>query len=86
MKIEESIRLIRLFDLYGCLLSKKQADIFSMYIESDITPSEIAVQKNITRQAVQDNIKKCEAKLTEFENKLHMLELTDKYNELLKSR
>ena len=44
------------------------------YVENDFSLSEIAVIKNVTRQAAYDIVKKAEQQLEEFETKLGLVE------------
>ena len=44
-----------------------------MYFNLDLTVSEIAAEKNITRQAVSECLKGCKKQLEEYEDKLHLL-------------
>lgn len=69
------------FDVYKPLLTEKQCSVMEMYYDSDLSLSEISEQTNITRQAVFNCIRNCEAKLDKLENALHLL----KKNEELKS-
>lgn len=61
-----------LLDYYGSLLSKTQYDIADMYYNEDLSLSEISEIIGITRQGVHDNVKRTEALLLEFEDKLNM--------------
>ena len=59
-----------LLDRYGALLSDKQYRILDGYYNNDLSLSEIAENEGITRQGVSDFVKRGEAQLTEFEEKL----------------
>lgn len=74
MEIEKNIRLSKLFDAYGAILSQSQQDALGDFLLYDLTGSEIAENKNISRQAVKDSIKKAIKKLEELEGKLHFVE------------
>ena len=63
-----------LFDYYGALLSDKQRDCYDLYYNEDLSLSEIAELKEISRQGVWDAIRHAEAKLLEFENKTGLVE------------
>lgn len=71
MSLEKNIRLGQLFDAYGKLLSKNQFEVMDDFINNDLTLTEVAENRNITRQAVKDMVSKVEKKLEEFESKLH---------------
>ena len=77
MKLEENIMLSRLFDAYGALLSQSQQDIMNDYLLFNLTNSEIAENRGVTRQAVKDAVSKATKKLEEFENRLGFLKKLD---------
>ena len=72
MVLEDKVRLLKLFDIYGKLLSNGQQEIMSYYLNNDLTISEIAVNLGVSRQAVKDSITKGEKKLNELEEKLNL--------------
>ncbi len=74
MEIEKNIKLGKLFDAYGAILSQSQQDVLGEYLYYDLTGSEIAENKNISRQAVKDSLKKAIKKLEELEGRLHFVE------------
>lgn len=62
-----------LFDFYGELLTKKQKNIFDLYMQEDLSFSEIAEELDITRQSVYDTIKKTKCILLNYEEKLGLV-------------
>ena len=66
--------LIGLWDLYSGLLTETQQEITNLYFNLDLTVSEIAKEKGISRQAVSECLKGCSEQLEEYENKLHFFE------------
>ncbi len=62
-----------LFDYYGALLTDKQKDCYDLYYNEDLSLSEIAELKGISRQAAWDNIRHAEEKLVEFEEKTGLI-------------
>lgn len=66
----EKIPFIRLWDIYKGLLTPTQQEITDMYFNLDLTPSEIADEKGITRQAVSECLKTCKKQLEEYEEKV----------------
>ena len=56
-----------LFDFYGELLTQHQKEVYGEYIQNDLSPTEIAVLRGISRQGAYDLIKRCE-------NRLHLVE------------
>ena len=63
-----------LYDFYGALLGESQREVMMMYHEDNLSLSEIADELGMTRQAVHYTLKKAEAKLEEFDNKLKLVE------------
>lgn len=59
-----------LLDRYGSILSEKQFRILDGYYNNDLSLSEIAENEGISRQGVSDFVKRTEAQLVEFEEKL----------------
>ena len=86
MKLEENIRLTQLYDLYQELLSQSQKDIMNDYLIFNLTTSEIAQNRKVSRQAVNDAIEKACKKLEQLEGKLHFAEKVAFYEEKLKGR
>ena len=72
--MEKIVRLGMLYDLYGDLLTEHQKEVFGALVNEDLSLSEIAGDFQITRQGVQDMLKRTEKKLEDYESKLHLLE------------
>ncbi len=68
--MEKNIEISLLFDFYGQLLKEQQQEAVTLYYNDDLSLSEIAQQMGITRQGVRDCIKRAEARLYGFEEKL----------------
>ena len=66
----DKLSFMRLWDLYGGLLTPTQREITDMYFNLDLTVSEIAEQKGISRQGVSDCLNICRRELAGFEDKL----------------
>jgi predicted DNA-binding protein YlxM (UPF0122 family) len=66
-------RIAWLFDFYGRLLTDKQQDIVELYFNHDLSLGEIAEINGISRQAIHDIIKRAEATLEDYEEKLGMV-------------
>ncbi|MBQ3234547.1 MAG: hypothetical protein IJA97_00125 [Clostridia bacterium] len=62
-----------LFSIYKSLLTEKQADVFSLYVECDLSLGEISELKSISRQGVSDTINKTKEILSSYEEKLGLL-------------
>ena len=69
---------ISLFDTYKVLLTEKQQQYFTLYYYEDLTLSEIALEKNVSRNAVFDQIKKVIITLEEYEEKMKLFEKNNK--------
>ena len=63
-----------LFSIYKGLLTKKQADVFSLHIECDLSLGEISELNNVSRQGVSDTINKTKEILLGYESRLKLLE------------
>lgn len=77
-KLKEFVELSILFDFYGELLKDHNKQIFEDYILNDLSLSEIADQKGISRQGVHDIVKRCSKQLKNCEEKLNLIQ---KFNE-----
>ena len=71
MTNEQDLRFLQLWDLYSGLLTPTQRAITDLYFNYDLSISEIAVEKGITRQGVQECLKTCKRQLEDYENALH---------------
>ena len=71
---------MRLWDVYSGLLTPTQKEITDLYFNLDLTVSEIAEQKGVSRQAVSDCLNGCKKQLEEYEEKLRVLKLNDEYS------
>lgn len=80
--LEKTTRMNFLYDFYYSLLTPKQQSYMSLYYLDDYSLGEIAEEYEISRQAVYDNIKRTEAMLEEYEEKLGLLEKFQKRNKL----
>ena len=74
----DKFSFIGLWDVYSGLLTETQQEITNLYFNLDLTVSEIAKEKGISRQAVSECLKGCKAQLEEYENKLHIFERLSK--------
>jgi predicted DNA-binding protein YlxM (UPF0122 family) len=81
--LEKTTRLNYLFDFYQSLLTPKQKSYMSLYYLDDFSLGEIAEEYNVSRQAVYDNIKRTEAMLEQYEEKLLLFRKFQKSQELM---
>lgn len=82
MDFKEREKVIELFDFYGSLLTEKQQEYFKLYYFEDYSLAEIAVDYDISRNAIHDQLKIAITKMNEFEDKLH---LVSKKNRILEA-
>ncbi|MBI0578465.1 putative DNA-binding protein [Neobacillus cucumis] len=82
--LEKTTRMNYLYDFYYSLLTPKQQSYMSLYYLDDYSLGEIAEEYNVSRQAVYDNIKRTEAMLEEYEEKLLLFQKFQERSNLLK--
>lgn len=70
---EKLVQIALLFDFYGQLLTDKQIEIVEMYYNNDLSLSEISEQLGISRQGVYDTLKRAEKTLSDYEEKLKLV-------------
>lgn len=66
----DKFSFIALWDTYRGLLTPTQQEITDLYFNLDLSLSEIASEKGITRQGVSECLKTCKKQLEEYEEKL----------------
>ena len=66
----DAYELALLFDTYGGMLTDKQRECFDMRYNQDLSLGEIADMLGVSRQAVNDNLKKTEALLRRMEENI----------------
>lgn len=83
MLLEKTTRMNFLFDFYQALLTDKQRSYMELYYLDDLSLGEIAESYKVSRQAVYDNIRRTEAMLEEYEDKLQLFEKFSQRQEIL---
>ena len=78
---EKRVRMTRLLDIYGGLLSEKQRKTMELSCDDDLSLSEIAEICGITRAGVHDRIVKSEAILEGAEARLGLIGRSDALTE-----
>ncbi|ESU33075.1 DNA-binding protein [Bacillus sp. 17376] len=81
--LEKTNRINYLYDFYQALLTPKQSSYMALYYLDDYSLGEIAEEYDVSRQAVYDNIKRTEAMLEQYEEKLLLFEKFKKRSELI---
>ncbi|MBQ6840648.1 MAG: DNA-binding protein [Bacilli bacterium] len=69
-----------LYNIYGFLLTDKQQEIFSLYYEENLSLSEIAEYKKVSKSYVGKLVSDVEKKLDYYEENLKHFELLKKLN------
>ena len=82
-EIEKVIYINNLFQLYSSLLSKTQQEIILDYYEYNLSITEIAENRNISRSAVEDALKKGVKKLESLEEELKLYQRKDEILDLI---
>ena len=82
--LEKTTRMNYLYDFYYSLLTPKQQSYMSLYYLDDYSLGEIAEEYDVSRQAVYDNIKRTEAMLEEYEEKLVLFQKFQERSKLLR--
>ncbi|MCD8196012.1 MAG: YlxM family DNA-binding protein [Lachnospiraceae bacterium] len=72
--MEEILRQALLYDFYGELLTERQKRVYEDVVLNDYSLSEVAGELGISRQGVHDMIRRCGKTLSEYEEKLHLVE------------
>ena len=73
MELEVNLKLSLLSELYKNLLTQKQQKMLKDFLDNNLSITELAVEYNSTRQAVNDLLKRTFKTLEEYENKLGLL-------------
>ena len=71
--MDDILQLTLLYDFYGELLTQKQKQVYEMYYQDDLSLSEIGEELSVSRQAVQDQLKRTEKILLGYEEKLQLV-------------
>ena len=80
--LAQQVRYNDLLSLYGNLLSQTQRDILNDYYSFNLSISEIAENRDVSRAAIEDAIKKGKKKLEEIETQLGNYQVLKKIEEL----
>ncbi len=83
MDIENRIKIAVLTKYYGRLLTEKQQQVIKMYVDLNLSLSEVSAMLKISRQAVKDSLDAAIASLQTYENNLQFIARDDKIKQLL---
>ena len=84
--MENYIYYNNLYDFYAPLLTELQKEYFEYYYVNNLSFSEIAEIKNVSKAAVSQQISTIEKKLNEFENLLRLKYKQDEIYKILKDK
>lgn len=76
----KDLKYLQLWDAYGPLLTDTQRELCELYYMCDLSLSEIAEEKGISKQAVSDTLKKSRELLDYYEDRLHHNEMNQEYS------
>ena len=82
MTFEKREELIALYDTYKELLTDKQRQYFEEYYFDDLSISEIAINHDVSRNAVFDQVKRVASNLVEYEDRLKLVKKINKIQDL----
>ena len=71
---EKRLYMSKLFDTYRNMLTQKQITSMELFLNEDLSLTEIAAEMGVSRQAVFDLLKRVETQLQKYEDKLHLLQ------------
>lgn len=71
--LHKTNRINLLFDFYEHLLTERQQTFLKLYYHDNFSLAEIAEQFDISRQAINEHIKRAEAIIEQYEEKLQLL-------------
>ena len=68
--MNEKLIVSGILEIYGKLLTEKQREMAELYYSCDLSLGEIAEIKGVSRQTVNETVKKVKAELENFEQKI----------------
>lgn len=80
VRLEKEGIFTNLFDTYGELLTEKQREICSLYLNCDLSLGEIGEEKGISRQSVSDCLRTACEQMKEYEEKLRLIALKEEFS------
>ena len=72
--MKEIARKALLYDFYGELLTEHQKKVYEDAVMNDFSLSELAEEYGVSRQGIHDLLKRCDAILEGYEEKLKLIE------------
>ncbi len=71
MQMDSKLEISLLYDFYKELLNRSQQQVVELYVNDDLSLSEVADILSISRQGVRDSLNRAAKKLRDYESKLH---------------
>jgi len=84
--MEKRLRLNLLYDYYKDFFTEKQQSYFEDYYYSNYSLGEIALENNVSRNAIHNQLKIVEDRLEEMESILKLVDKKEKILNLLKDK
>lgn len=81
--MDKTIYYNNLYDYYGSLLTDKQRNYYEDHYFNDLSLSEIAINNNVSRNAVHNQLKIVIEKLEFYENNLKLYEKSKKIGKII---
>lgn len=82
--LKRRIHFNMLYDVYSPLLTERQRKVYETLYFSDLSLSEAAKILGVSRQAVHILVRNVCGKLEDFENKIHLLANTKKFEDRIR--
>lgn len=83
MNIDERVKIDELVKVYGDFLTDRQREIIDMYVDNNLSLSEVSEELNITRQAVKDALDKAVDTLNQLEQKVKFIDKKQKILDII---
>lgn len=83
--MNETTDLIIKYDYYNQLLDDKERQYFEYYYFDNMSLQEISENNNVSRNAVHKQLKKVKEKLEYYEDKLNLIEKSNKLKSIINS-
>lgn len=86
MNLEERVQTAILIKYYGELLTEKQKNILSMYVDNNLSLSEVSEELGISRQAVKDALDNSLQTLKSTEEKLKFITRDERIKSIIENK
>ena len=81
--MEDFVYYNNLYDIYGALLTDNEKECFVDYYQENLSLSEIAINRNVSRSAIGKTLKNVTDKLKYYEDNLKIFYKNEKIYEVL---